>query len=202
VESGALYRALTLAALDQGIELSAQRIVALAHELPVRLDLTESGFRPEVAGADVSREIRAERVTRHVSQVSALPEVRAWVNAAVRRAVATYPRGAVLDGRDIGTVVFPDAAVKVYLTATPEARARRRLLQDGAAADPAAMAREIEAIARRDRMDSTREVAPLKPAADAHQVDTTRLTLEEQVRLIVSLARNAFNQLDIGGGRV
>jgi cytidylate kinase len=193
VESGALYRAVTLAALDAGVPLEGPRLVALAHALPIRLDLTAAGFRPEIAGADVSEAIRAERVTAQVSAVSAIGEVRRWVNEEVRRAVAHYPAGAVLDGRDIGTVVFPDAVLKIYLTATPDERARRRLRQDGRPSSPDDLRREVAELARRDGADSSRVLAPLKPAPDAVLLDTSELTPEAQVAQIVALARKAFS---------
>lgn len=197
LDSGALYRALTLAALDnigekgegRGTSWSGQRIVALAEELPVRLVLVGDVFRPEVAGVDVENAIRTERVTRHVSAIAAIPEVRAWVNARQREAAADHPSGVVVDGRDIGTVVFPDAPLKVFLTATPDERARRRLSQRGRAVGDDEMRRESRALAARDEADSTRTVAPLKPAADAVLLDSTALTLEEQVRQVVELAR-------------
>ncbi len=192
VESGALYRAVTLAALDAGVPLEGPRLVALARALPIRLDLTSGGFRPEIAGTDVSAAVRAERVTSHVSAVSAIGEVRRWVNEEVRRAVAQYPAGAVLDGRDIGTVVFPDALLKVYLTASPEERARRRLRQDGRPSGPEALRREVEEMARRDEADSSRALAPLKPAPDAVLLDTSDMSHEAQVAQIVALARKAF----------
>jgi len=193
VESGALYRAVTLAALDAGVPFEGQRLAALARSLPIRLDLAADGFRPEIAGVDVSAAIRSERVTADVSEVSAIPEVRAWVNEEVRAAVRRHPKGAVLDGRDIGTVVFPDAALKVFLTATPQARALRRLLQDGRAADPEAVRREIAALELRDTKDSSRAVAPLRQADDAVPLATSDLTFEEQVERIVALARNLFS---------
>jgi cytidylate kinase len=192
VESGALYRAITLAALDAGAELAGQRLVALARSLPIRLDLTDAGFRPEIAGVDVTLEIRSARVTAKVSEVSALPEVREWVNEEVRDAVARHPRGAVLDGRDIGTVVFPEAVLKIFLVADPAVRARRRLRQDGREVDPASLAREVEELERRDAYDSTRAVAPLRQASDAVALDTSDLSFEEQVETIVERARNLF----------
>lgn len=192
VESGALYRALTLAALDREAATSGQQLVALATALPVRLALTDRGFRPEVAGVDVSHEIRAPRVTARVSEIAAIPEVRRWANAEVRAAVARHPRGAVLDGRDIGTVVFPDATLKVYLTARPEVRASRRLEQEGRTPDPASLEAATRELERRDRADSTRAVAPLKPAADAVVVDTSDLSFEQQVERIVAEARKMF----------
>jgi cytidylate kinase len=96
----------------------------------------------------------------------------------------------VVDGRDIGTVVFPDAALKVFLTADPEARARRRLMQEGRPLDRAALTAETERQARRDQADSAREVAPLKPAPDAMMLDTTSLDFEQQVARIVEEARS------------
>jgi cytidylate kinase len=197
LDSGALYRAVTLAALDNlderegvsGERWSAQQIVALAEELPVRLVLVGDVFRPEVAGVDVEVAIRSDRVTRRVSEVAAIREVRNWVNVQQREAVLAHRSGVVVDGRDIGTVVFPDAPVKVFLTASPEERARRRLAQRGGRIDPAELRRETDALAARDLADATRPVAPMKPAADARLLDTTRIGLEEQVREVLALAR-------------
>ena len=205
LDSGALYRAITLAVLDNigergagsGSLCSAQQIVALAEGLPVRLVLVDHAFRPEVAGVDVAQAIRSERVTQRVSEVAAIPEVRHWVNVQQREAVQAHARGVVVDGRDIGTVVFPDAPLKVFLTASPEERARRRLAErrgGGAAGGGGGgggdeLRRETELLAARDRADSTRVVAPLKAAADAVVLDTTRLSLEQQVQAVVTLAR-------------
>lgn len=201
LDSGALYRALTLAALDNlgepgggarsGELWPTQRVVALAEELPVRLVLVGNVFRSEVAGVDVEEPIRGERVTRYVSELAAVPEVRTWVNTQQRRAVAGAG-GVVVDGRDIGTVVFPEAPLKVFLTATPDERARRRLSQRGAAVDVELVRRESEALAARDAADSNRRIAPLKAAGDAVVLDTTALTLEEQVTHVVELARKLF----------
>ena len=206
LDSGALYRALTLAALDQeegaggrrkaaegGERWSEQRILALADKLPVRLVLVGNVFRPEVAGVAVEEAIRGERVTKNVSVVAAIPEIRTWVNTQQRQAVeGGGGRGVVVDGRDIGTVVFPEAPLKVFLTATPDERARRRLSQRGDAIDVELVRRESQALAARDAADSNRQVAPLKAAADAVLLDTTALTLEEQVARVVELARARF----------
>ena len=206
LDSGALYRAITLGALDNLGERgalkesltvpgssspwSAQQIVALAEDLPVRLVLVDDVFRPEVAGVDVAQAIRSERVTQRVSEIAAIPEVRHWVNVQQREAVQAHSRGVVVDGRDIGTVVFSDAPLKVFLTASPEERARRRLAERGrGGSGEAEVRREAEALAARDRADSTRAVAPLKAAADAVLLDTTRLSLEQQVQAVVALAR-------------
>jgi len=197
LDSGALYRAVTLAVLDNLRDAGSgmrdawpvQQVVALAEDLPVRLVLVGDAFRPTVAGVDVEETIRSERVTRHVSAIAAIREVRNWVNVQQREAVAGVPRGVVVDGRDIGTVVFPDAPVKVFLTASPEERARRRLAQRGSRINPAELAREAQALAARDHADSTRPVAPLRAAADAVRLDTTDLSLEEQADRVVALAR-------------
>lgn len=193
LDSGALYRALTLAALDAEDELSGQQIVGLARSLPVGLCLTEIGFRPEVAGVDVSNEVRSPRVTARVSEISAIPEVRDWVNQALREAAALHPNGVVVDGRDIGTVVFLDASLKVFLTAVPEERARRRLLQEGKPIDPATLAEILEEQEVRDAADSSRSVAPLAAAADAIVIDTSEMTFEAQVDRIAREARKAFS---------
>jgi len=213
LDSGALYRAITLAVLDnlgetagekarergkgKGETWGAQQVVSLAEGLPVRLVLVDDVFRPEVAGVDVAQAIRSERVTQRVSEIAAIPEVRHWVNVQQRDAVQGHSRGVVVDGRDIGTVVFPDAPLKVFLTASPEERARRRLAErrggvgSGGAAGggDAELRREAEVLEARDRADSTRAVAPLRAAADAVVLDTTRLSLEQQVQAVVALAR-------------
>jgi cytidylate kinase len=201
LDSGALYRALTLASLDnlgeggrrRGEGWPGQQVIDLAERLPVRLVLIENQFRPEVAGADVAEAIRSERVTRYVSVLAAIPEVRTWVNTQQRSAVAGCGgAGVVVDGRDIGTVVFPDAPLKIFLTAHPDERARRRLFQRGQEVDVELVRRESQALAARDAADSNRQFAPLKPASDAVMLDTTQLTLAEQVTRVVELARGLF----------
>ena len=202
LDSGALYRAMTLAVLDNlgeqgagsGERWSPERIIALAEDLPVRLVLVDDVFRPEVAGVDVAHAIRSERVTQRVSEIAAIPEVRHWVNVQQREAVQGHARGVVVDGRDIGTVVFPDAPLKVFLTASPEERARRRLAErggtgGGGGGGDAELRREADVLEAQDRADSTRAVAPLRAAADAVVLDTTRLSLEQQVQAVVALAR-------------
>jgi cytidylate kinase len=198
LESGALYRAFTLVALDAGLPLVGTRIAALAAERPVRLALSGDGFHPEVAGVDVSDAVRREDVTARVSAVAALPEVRLAVNQLLRAAAARHPRGVVVDGRDIGTVVFPDARLKIFLSASAEERARRRLLQESHALSPTALAAEAARLTARDRADASRAVAPLRPAEDAVLLDTTGMTFAAQVDAIAGLARKVFPHLDIG----
>jgi cytidylate kinase len=126
-----------------------------------------------------------------VSRIAALPPLRDWVNTRLR-AAATGERILVLDGRDIGTAVFPDASLKVYLIATPEARARRRLAQRGELFDSDSARREATALAARDAADAARPIAPLRRAPDALVVDTTDLSFREQVDQIVAEALKAL----------
>jgi cytidylate kinase len=131
-------------------------------------------------------------VTRHVSAVSAVPQVREWVNAHLRELVRAG-RNVVVDGRDIGTVVFPEADLKVFLTASPGVRARRRVLQRQGVTDEAAIERETALLAARDAADASRAVAPLRQAADARVLDSSGLTFDEQVGRIVGWARAALS---------
>jgi len=197
LDSGALYRAFTLVALDAGLPMVGTRIAALGAERPVRLALTADGFHPEAAGVDVSEAVRRADVTAHVSAVAALPEVRDAVNVLLREAAGLHTRGVVVDGRDIGTVVFPDARLKIFLSASAAERARRRLLQESQVVSPAALAAETARLTARDAADASRAVAPLRRAADAVPLDTTGMTFEAQVAAIVALARKAFPHLDI-----
>ena len=202
LDSGALYRAMTLAALDnlgeegggKGEGWSAQRIVALAQELPIALALVGREFTPTVAGVDVEEAVRSERVTARVSAVAALPEVRAWVNAEQRRAVARHPAGVVVDGRDIGTVVFPDADLKFYLDASDEERGLRRYRQLRGRGEPAVLAEIVAEIEERDRRDRSRAHSPLRCAPDAERVDTTLLSMEEVVALLLERCRQRLRR--------
>ena len=191
LDSGALYRAATLAVLDGAVPAGGDAIVGLARSLPVRLALAGPSFRPEVAGVDVSEAIRSARVTERVSSIAALPAVREWVNGELRVAAALHPVGVVVEGRDIGTVVFPDAPIKIFLTASAAERARRRARQSGedAATD---LGRVQSDLSRRDQADATRAVAPLARARDAVELDTTQMRFDQQVSEIVTIARKAF----------
>jgi 3-phosphoshikimate 1-carboxyvinyltransferase len=190
LDSGAFYRAITLAALRAGIpperwpSLTAAELDALGVEgVP-----TERGYRMTLRGEDVSEAIRAPEVNVHVSPMAAVPAVRGWLMGALRAAGARG--GLVADGRDIGTVVFPDAELKVYLVCEPGERARRRLLEQGAAdLSPDALRAEAERLAGRDAIDSGRAVAPLAQAPDAVLLDTTGLDFAAQVDAVVRLAR-------------
>ncbi len=171
LDTGAMYRAVTLLALEYGLDLADGPGIA-ATARTVRLELDSPPGSVALDGRDVSREIRGPAVAAAVSQVSAHPEVRTLLVDRQRRWVDVHG-GGVVEGRDIGTVVFPDAPLKVFLTASPEERAKRRAL-DEAAADRPTDEREVEqAIARRDELDSSRATSPLRPADDAIVIDTT-----------------------------
>ncbi len=192
IDSGSLYRAVTLAGLDADVPLEGDLLVEVAKAKRVELREVEGALHPIVAGVDVSKEIRSPRVTEHVSAVSALAAVRIWVTDALRQWLERHPRGAVTDGRDVGTVVFPDAVLKIFLTAAVGERARRRALQEGLDMAADRLAELTSDIERRDTMDSTRAISPLKEAADAVRIDTTDLTFEEQVEAVVERAKPYF----------
>lgn len=184
LDTGAMYRAVAFTAADRGIDLDdEQGVEALARAITIRFAPGERALRITVDGRDVSREIRTPAVDATVSKVAAYPGVREAM-LEPQRAVAEG-HDIVAEGRDIGTVVFPDADVKVFLTADPRERARRRVLQrhGGDAPDAEALEREVEetlaAIERRDAADAGRAVAPLVEAPDAVEIDSTAHTIDE-----------------------
>jgi cytidylate kinase len=190
LDSGAFYRAITHAALQRAIPVDSwqQLDARTLADFQVSTEPAEQGFIFRVGGEDVTNEIRSPEVNAHVSQMAAVPAVRDWLLAQLRAAGAST--SLVSDGRDIGTVVFPDADLKVFLIAQSEVRARRRLAENG---NPhptkIELQNEVDRLGRRDRMDSQRETAPLKQADDAVVIDTSKLSFEEQVARIVELAR-------------
>lgn len=195
LDSGALYRGLTLVALEiasarkrPAEELDPRTIVSAAEDRGLQLHSDGTTFIVYLDGFPKDEAIRTAEVTAHVSAISAMPEIRMWVDQRMREMVHGG-LSVVVDGRDIGSVVFPNAQLKVFLTATSEARASRRLSQRGQVIDPTALARESGALAERDRKDSSREVAPLKQAPDALLLDSTTLSFQEQVDWIVGKAR-------------
>jgi CMP/dCMP kinase len=194
LDSGAFYRALTHAAMQQGIpaaqwpRLTAAQLDALG----VTARPGGTGFSMYVQGEDVSEQIRAPAVNASVSVMAAVPAVRDWLLGTLRDTARSTDL--VADGRDIGTVVFPAAELKVFLVADPRERARRRLLQMELDTDEAAIDEEVARIEARDRSDSSRDVAPLRQAPDARTLDTTGLTFEEQVERIVAWARSELDR--------
>lgn len=190
LDSGALYRALTLIAvrhLGPPERWTAGGVVAEAERQGLAVAPEGSVLEVTIAGESAGDAIRGDEVTREVSRVAALGPVRTFVNELLRAAAGDG--GVVMDGRDIGTAVFPDAEVKVFLEADAAERARRRLAEKGRPLDEAGLMAEAGELAARDRYDRSRDVAPLTPAPDATLLDTTRLTFEEQVRAVVELVR-------------
>ncbi|MDS1116856.1 (d)CMP kinase [Gordonia westfalica] len=179
LDTGAMYRAVTLAVLDAGVALDDPAGIARVVDA-VDIELIPNGEGSStvlLGGRDVSGPIRTDHVTSAVSAVSAVPEVRTKLVALQRQ--NAQGRFVVVEGRDIGTVVFPTADVKIFLTATPEARADRRHKQNLAAGRDSDYAAVLESVNRRDHLDSTRTVSPLRAADDAVVVDTSDKTLME-----------------------
>jgi cytidylate kinase len=202
LDSGSLYRGVTLVALREAARrgqaggdplkvVEPETILRAAEDRGLMLQPDGAGFAAYLEGVPVDSALRGAEVTAHVSAISAVPVIREWINSRLR-AMVRAGRDVVVDGRDIGTVVFPDAELKVFLTATPEARAGRRVVQRGGEESARALAAEAAALAARDRADSTRAVAPLMAADDAILLDTTTMTFADQVRIIVELARPIF----------
>jgi cytidylate kinase len=189
LDTGAMYRALTWLALREGIDVDTGTdadpgaTAALAERW--RLEISTDPERPRVVvdGTDVTAAIRSPEVTSAVSAVSAVPAVRRRL-VAMQRDIAGSG-GIVAEGRDMGTVVFPDAPVKVYLTASGSARAERRALESVPGADAAALAATRADLDRRDRLDSTRAASPLARADDALEIDTTAMSVDEAVTAVV-----------------
>ncbi|MFF2527167.1 (d)CMP kinase [Streptomyces liangshanensis] len=187
LDTGAQYRAMTWWMINNGIDVSDTVAVADAAGKPVIVSGTDPAAPTiTVDGEDASGPIRTQDVTAKVSAVSAVPEVRSVVTALQRAVAAAAEKGIVVEGRDIGTTVLPDADVKIFLTASPEARAARRSgeLKGQEAADVSVTR---EALIRRDAADSSRKTSPLAKAADAVEVDTTELTLQQVVECVVTL---------------
>ncbi len=183
LDTGATYRAAALLSLKEGV---AQEDGPALARLAARIELDEAGVR--VDGGRIPEEaLRTPEVSAAASRVSAHPELRR-VLVERQRAAAENLGGAVMEGRDIGTVVLPDADVKVFLSASPDERARRRAAQTNREAE---LARIREAMRTRDKRDAEREASPLVPAPDAVVIDTTGLTLDEVIERVVGLAEEA-----------
>lgn len=187
LDTGAMYRAVALAALESATPLDdGDACAAIASERTIALDKGVTS----IDGRDVSAEIRGPEVTAAVSTVAAQPAVRAVLVARQRAWVAEHG-GGVVEGRDIGTVVFPAARLKVYLTASDHERARRRQLDEAASARTVQVDAVKEALVRRDAIDSGRVVSPLRSADDAVVVDTTARDVDDVVAELVARARAA-----------
>lgn len=185
LDTGAMYRAITLSALRKGINLSdAGDLARLAQHISIEIrnDGPDNQNLVFLDGQDVTEEIRLPEVSRNVSVVARCPQVRTIL--AARQRQIGMRGGVVMDGRDIGTIVMPEAEYKFFLTASLEERARRRQAELEAKGEKIGLAQMINELSVRDQIDSGRECAPLRPAADAVHIDTTEMTIEQVVRKI------------------
>lgn len=187
LDTGSMYRAITWFIQDLGVDVNDSQSVAhlaKAELIQPSIDPSEPGIK--VAGRDVSLEIRGSKVTQGVSAVSAVPEVRKLMVNRQREIANSSKTGIVVEGRDICAVVLPDASVRLFLTANPEARANRRAKETGDA-----LTATIDDLAKRDLADSTRAVSPLEIAPGVRVIDTTHLDLGEVITQVVDIARAA-----------
>jgi CMP/dCMP kinase len=188
LDSGAMYRAVGLKALREGVPLdSPERLSELADNAHIDLVLREGKLRVLLDGEDVTDAIRAPEVSHAASVVAVVPGVRHPMVAEQRRAGA--PGGVVMEGRDIGSVVFPHADLKIFLDASPEVRAGRRQRELQEKGEPLEFEKVLDEVHRRDRRDREREMSPLVRAVDAVVVDNTAMDAEETARVIVLLAK-------------
>jgi len=190
IDTGAMYRSIALKALRRGVSLeAADPLTALAGDTRIDLRARDGGQQVFLDGEDVTSAIRTPEVAQAASKVAVIPGVRRVLVAEQRRAGGQG--GVVMEGRDIGSVVFPDAELKIFLTASPEIRAERRWREHQQKGDAIDLARTLEEIRERDRRDREREDSPLVRAKDAVVVDSTAMEPEEVARLVVMLARES-----------
>lgn len=189
LDTGAMYRIVTLAVLRGGIDPADEAAVgATAAEVQLSVGYDSDVDHCQLDGEDVSVEIRGDEVTQAVSAVSAVPAVRTRL-VGLQRALASGPGSVVVEGRDVGTVVLPDADVKIFLTASAETRARRRNDQNVAAGLPDDYDGVLADVRRRDHLDSTRAVSPLRAASDAVVVDTSEMNESEVIAHLLELVK-------------
>ncbi|HEX8176754.1 MAG TPA: (d)CMP kinase [Pyrinomonadaceae bacterium] len=188
IDTGAMYRAVALAVIESKVGLNdAQRVVAVAEGADIKLEGDPDSLRVSLNGRDISEEIRTEEVSHAASVISTIPEVRRTL---VERQRKMGRRGrVVLDGRDIGTVVFPDADIKFFLTAQPQERASRRFREDRLRERDVTFEETLTDITTRDQRDSTREDSPLAIADNAVVIDSTDLSIEEVAERMLSVIR-------------
>jgi len=188
LDSGALYRIVAVAALEHGVEADDEkRLAELASKLDVEFMHCDNARRVLLEGRDITSQLRLEEVGTLASEVAAIPAVRAALIERQRR--FRQPAGLVADGRGMGTVIFPDAKLKIFLTASVEERANRRYKQLKEKGESVNLSRLFRDIEKRDKRDSTRTIAPLKPATDAHLVDSTDLSIDQVMEVIHNLLK-------------
>lgn len=192
IDTGAMYRTAALFAIRNGIDIKSEREKLLSRLDDIKMDIvyTDKGQRMMLSGEDVSDKIRTEEVSMGASNIAVIPEVRIKL-VDMQRELAKS-KSVIMDGRDIGTYVLPDAELKVFLTASPECRAERRYKENIEKGMDCNLAEILEDIKKRDKNDSEREFAPLKCADDAILVDSTNMTLAEVIQRIKTLAEEAI----------
>ena len=183
IDTGAMYRAITFLAMKNNILKDHEKLTRLADSCTMKLEFISGHTKIQVDDVDLTAEIRSPDVNSHVSDISKIAGVR---DALVKkqRVMAMENEGVVMEGRDIGTVVFPDADVKIYLTASIHERSHRRAKEFAEQGKKVAVEAVRDNLVQRDKIDSTRAVAPLSKAQDAIEVDTSNVTIEEQVEII------------------
>lgn len=192
VDTGALYRAVGLFALKNGVDLCQQnQVEQMLSNVQIELVFLEGEQHVFLCGTDVSQEIRTPEVSMAASQVSAIPAVRDFLFDLQRDMAKKH--SVIMDGRDIGTVVLPHAQVKIFLTASPEERARRRFEELKQKGSQSSYEEVLKDLKQRDYQDSHREIAPLRPAEDAIEVDTTGLSLQQSVDRIIMLIKERLS---------
>jgi cytidylate kinase len=193
LETGAMYRALALKAIDNDLDFDEESaLLALAEETHITLEPQLEGNRVLLDGIDVSRRVREKDVTAAASRVSVHPHLRAWMVAQQRK--LGERGGVVMEGRDIGTAVFPDAEVKIFLDAAPEVRGNRRFRQNPSPEAPVTEASVIREMQERDARDRNRAESPLRPAEDAVILDSTAMTLDEVLAAAEDIVRTHLAQ--------
>ncbi len=188
IDTGAMYRALGYAAVKSGVDVSDEaEVQAMLDKLDVNVKFDDEGQKVFVNGEDVTGKIRTEQISAMASDISKLPCVRAFLLGLQRKTAEEY--NVIMDGRDIGTVVLPDAQLKIYLTASVEKRAERRYQELLAKNENVEYNKVLENAIIRDKQDMERKTAPLRPADDAVIVDTTDMSFDESVKMITKLIK-------------
>lgn len=194
IDTGAMYRVATLAVLRAGVDpADTDAVIAATADLPLTVSNDPDSTAVIFAGEDVSKEIREDDVTRNVSAVSAIPEVRTNL-VELQRKLADDSHRAIVEGRDIGTVVLVDAPAKAYMTASAQVRAQRRYDQNIAAGIPADFDTVLADVERRDAADSSRAASPLRPADDAVVVDTSNMSPEDVLSTLISIVKESAGE--------
>ena len=192
IDTGAMYRTAALFAIRNGIDIKNEREKLISRLDDIKMDIlyTDNGQKMMLSGEDVSDKIRTEEVSMGASNIAVIPEVRLKLVDMQRE--LSKSKSVIMDGRDIGTYVLPDAELKVFLTASPECRAERRYKENIEKGMECNLSDILEDIKKRDKNDSEREFAPLKCADDAVLVDSTDMTLDEVIKTIKNLAEKAI----------